>query len=58
MNRPLNLRQLQHAVLLADERHFARAAERAFLSQPAFNGLACGRDSRTLARRNATDRRD
>jgi DNA-binding transcriptional LysR family regulator len=37
MNRPLNLRQLQHAVLLADELHFARAAERAFLSQPAFS---------------------
>ena len=34
---PLNLRQLQHVVLLADERHFGRAAERAFLSQSAFS---------------------
>lgn len=34
---PLNLRQLQHAVLLADEAHFGRAAERAFLSQSAFS---------------------
>jgi DNA-binding transcriptional LysR family regulator len=33
----LNLRQLHHAVLLADEAHFGRAAERAFLSQSAFS---------------------
>ncbi len=37
MSPSLKLRQLQHAVLLADELHFARAAERAFLSQPAFS---------------------
>ncbi len=37
MNQPLKLHQLQHAVLLADELHFARAAERAHLSQPAFS---------------------
>jgi DNA-binding transcriptional LysR family regulator len=34
---PLNLRQLHHVVLLADEQHFGRAAERAFLSQSAFS---------------------
>lgn len=34
---PLNLRQLQHVVLLAEEGHFGRAAERAFLSQSAFS---------------------
>ncbi len=34
---PLNLRQLRHAVLLADEAHFGRAAQRAFLSQSAFS---------------------
>ena len=33
----LKLRQLRHLVLLADELHFARAAERAFLSQSAFS---------------------
>ena len=33
----LNLRQLQHLLLLADELHFARASERAFLSQSAFS---------------------
>jgi DNA-binding transcriptional LysR family regulator len=33
----LNLRHLQHLVALADERHFARAAERVNLSQPAFS---------------------
>ncbi|WP_229219014.1 LysR family transcriptional regulator [Rugamonas brunnea] len=33
----LKLRQLSHLVLLADELHFARAAERAFLSQSAFS---------------------
>lgn len=33
----LNLRQLQHVVLLAEEGHFGRAATRAFLSQPAFS---------------------
>lgn len=32
-----SLKQLQHLVLLADERHFARAAERAALSQSAFS---------------------
>ena len=32
-----NLKQLQHLVLLADERHFARAADRAALSQSAFS---------------------
>lgn len=34
---PLNLRQLRHAVLLADEAHFGRAAARACLSQSAFS---------------------
>lgn len=33
----IDLRQLRHAVLLADELHFGRAAERAFLSQSAFS---------------------
>lgn len=33
----IDLRQLQHAVFLADELHFGRAAERAFLSQSAFS---------------------
>lgn len=33
----LNLRQLQHIVLLAEESHFGRAAARACLSQPAFS---------------------
>lgn len=37
MEIPLNLRQLQHLLLLADELHFARAAQRAFLSQSAFS---------------------
>lgn len=32
-----SFKQLQHLVLLADERHFARAAERAALSQSAFS---------------------
>lgn len=32
-----SLKQLQHVVLLADERHFARAADRAALSQSAFS---------------------
>lgn len=36
-NPTLNLRQLQHVVLLAEESHFGRAAERACLSQPAFS---------------------
>jgi DNA-binding transcriptional LysR family regulator len=31
------LRHLEHLVLLADELHFARAAERACLSQSAFS---------------------
>jgi len=34
---PINLRQLHHMVLLAEEAHFGRAAERAFLSQSAFS---------------------
>ncbi|MDE1949443.1 MAG: LysR family transcriptional regulator, partial [Burkholderiales bacterium] len=33
----LDLRRLQHLVALADECHFARAAERVNLSQPAFS---------------------
>ncbi|MDE1949037.1 MAG: LysR family transcriptional regulator [Burkholderiales bacterium] len=33
----LKLRQLQHLVLLAEELHFSRAAERAFLTQSAFS---------------------
>ncbi len=33
----LDLRRLAHLVALADERHFARAAARAHLSQPAFS---------------------
>lgn len=37
MDTPLNLRQLEHLLLLADELHFARAADRAFLSQSAFS---------------------
>lgn len=37
MDIPLNLRQLRHLLLLADELHFARAAQRAFLSQSAFS---------------------
>lgn len=37
MDIALKLRQLRHLVLLADELHFARAAERAFLSQSAFS---------------------
>nr|WP_297383398.1 LysR family transcriptional regulator [uncultured Roseateles sp.] len=37
MDVSLKLRQLQHLVLLAEELHFARAAERAFLSQSAFS---------------------
>lgn len=36
-NLTLNLRQLHHVVLLAEENHFGRAAARAFLSQPAFS---------------------
>lgn len=32
-----NVRELQHLVFLAEERHFARAAQRAFLSQSAFS---------------------
>lgn len=34
---PFSLKQLQHLLLLADERHFARAADRAALSQSAFS---------------------
>ncbi len=34
---PLKLRELRHVLLLAEELHFARAAERAFLSQSAFS---------------------
>jgi DNA-binding transcriptional LysR family regulator len=37
MDAPLNLRQLQHLLLLAEELHFVRAADRAFLSQSAFS---------------------
>lgn len=37
MDLPLNFRQMQHLLLLADELHFGRAAERAFLSQSAFS---------------------
>ena len=37
MTQALKLRQLEHLVLLADELNFARAAERAFLSQSAFS---------------------
>jgi DNA-binding transcriptional LysR family regulator len=33
----IDLRRLGHLVALADERHFARAAERVHLSQPAFS---------------------
>jgi DNA-binding transcriptional LysR family regulator len=33
----IDLRRLAHLVALADERHFARAAERVHLSQPAFS---------------------
>ena len=33
----MDLRRLGHLVALADERHFARAAERVHLSQPAFS---------------------
>ncbi|WP_457418011.1 LysR family transcriptional regulator [Roseateles sp. P5_E7] len=33
----VNLKQLAHLVVLDDERHFARAAERVHLSQPAFS---------------------
>jgi DNA-binding transcriptional LysR family regulator len=33
----INLRHLEHLVALADECHFARAAERVHLSQPAFS---------------------
>lgn len=33
----LDLKRLGHLVVLADERHFARAAERVHLSQPAFS---------------------
>lgn len=34
---PFSIKQLQHLVLLAEERHFARAADRAALSQSAFS---------------------
>lgn len=34
---PFSIKQLQHLVLLADECHFARAADRAALSQSAFS---------------------
>jgi len=34
---PVNLKQLQHMVLLSEEQHFGRAAERAFLSASAFS---------------------
>lgn len=37
LHTPINLRQLHHVVLLAEEAHFGRAAERAFLSQSAFS---------------------
>jgi len=37
MQRPMDLKRLAHLVALADERHFARAAERVHLSQPAFS---------------------
>ncbi|MBV8503263.1 MAG: LysR family transcriptional regulator [Paucibacter sp.] len=33
----MDLKRLGHLLLLAEERHFGRAAERAFLSQPAFS---------------------
>ena len=33
----MNLRRLNHVVALADTLHFARAAEAAHLSQPAFS---------------------
>jgi DNA-binding transcriptional LysR family regulator len=33
----VNMNRLGHLLLLAEERHFGRAAERAFLSQPAFS---------------------
>lgn len=34
---PMNIRRLQHIVVLADEGNFRRAAERVHLSQPAFS---------------------
>ena len=34
---PINLKQLHHMVLLSEEQHFGRAAERAFLSASAFS---------------------
>ncbi len=37
MSSPFDLRQLQHAVFLADELHFGRASDRACLSQSAFS---------------------
>ena len=33
----MDLRRLAHLVALDDERHFARAAQRVHLSQPAFS---------------------
>lgn len=33
----MNLQRLRHILALADERHFARAAEHVYLSQPAFS---------------------
>lgn len=35
---PFNLRDLEYLVLLDEERHFRRAAERAFVSQPTLSG--------------------
>ena len=35
---PFNLRDLEYLVLLDEERHFRRAAERGFVSQPTLSG--------------------
>ena len=43
----MDLRRLQHLIELADERHFARAAQRVNLSQPAFSRSIQALESQT-----------